>query len=202
MRPKSLSCSAAARWHLALVVSQLGLSPFRETGVPSTIPCCEPPDVSTCVIKPTSSTAVLRCRASLLTAEQVGLHLPSESTPAGVCQVLPLAFLTTASSCLFSSVLAIDPVWHRSNVTSPAKRWLAAEGCPLLFTCGMCTRRYRVRGYQAILFGAPPRHVCTSSRVKGDMPWALQKRCFSSTASPSICLSVIHVQISLPFWDC
>lgn len=155
-RPKSPSCSAAAGWHSALTASQLGLPPFRAMGV----------------IKPTLSAAVPRCRAGWLPAEQVGLHLPSESAPAGACQVLPLPFLATSSSCLFSGVHALDPVPHPSDVTSPAKRWLAAAGCPLLPTCGMCTCWHRVRGYQEILFGATSLHVCTSSRVKGDVPRA------------------------------
>lgn len=157
-RPKSPSCSAAAGWHSALAASQLGLSPFRATGV----------------IKPTSSAAVLRCRAGWLPAEQVGLHLPSESAPAGACQVLPLLFLTTSSSGLLSGVLALDPVPHPLDITSPAKCWLAATGCPLLSTCGMCTCWHHVRGYQEILFGAPPRLVYTSSRVKGDVPRACE----------------------------
>lgn len=45
-------------------------------------------------------------------AEWVGLHLPSESVPAGIYQALPMAFPATSFCCLLFCVLAIDPALH------------------------------------------------------------------------------------------
>lgn len=91
------------------------------------------------------------------------------------CRSLP-CLLPASFSCLVACVLTIDPVSHRPNIISPAKRWLAAQCCPLLLTCRECTCWYRVPGYWLVLFSAPPWPLGVSEQVKereGDMSWAL-----------------------------